>query len=236
MICGVGCVSGSLASGTGPRPPGSLWSVASRQRAHVGERVRFDFAIIDWIGQRLEPAGRVDYVAARFGVERIEVEPDSGGRFQFELEVPSAAGKRVVVDVAAYRRVGRRDRVFAGGDWRRVSAETDAPDELVARDAIELDVYQSEVVLRLDRPLEPFDVESGVLRLKPTDDEVVSVYAGRSGRRGFRMTGPDGDGRFEIRYEPGGQEVRSVGVTPVEFVILDRSGLRHEVSAMIDTP
>ena len=109
-----GCISGSLASSTGPRPPGNHWSVARRQMAHVGEEVHFDFLLQDWQGRFLPPQGLADYCAVTVGYERIEVAPDIHGRFRFSHRFTRVQpGDRVELTTTAFRQRG-------GRDWMRI--------------------------------------------------------------------------------------------------------------------
>ena len=69
-----GCITGSLASDTGPSPPGTFWSDAARQMVHVGEQVRFDFVLQDALRRRVLPMGLADYSVVFVDGKRIETQ------------------------------------------------------------------------------------------------------------------------------------------------------------------
>ena len=66
-LCLTGCISGSLATSTGPNGP-QAWSAASQQDAHVGEEVRFSFILVNpMLDRPMDPYGYVDYCVTSVG-------------------------------------------------------------------------------------------------------------------------------------------------------------------------
>lgn len=233
-----GCVSGSLASNTGPRPEGFAWSTASQQQVHVGETVAFDFVLSDQLGRRVDPTGLADYCMASVGPTQTEAVPDAEGRFRFThtLTAGVTPGDRMVVRVTAYQRRGSRDFVEVRGRWLESESPFDDPDRVVASDAVTLVVYRTEIDLRLPRPADDFDPETGVLRICRRDGVTTAVYLDRPNRPGFSLDGPGLDGYYHVRYRPRGDEVNAAGSTPVTFDISDRAGIPHTAKATLATP
>ncbi len=232
-----GCTVGSLASNTGPRPPGQSWSDARHQMVHVGETVRFDFVLVDHAGRFVHPLGLADYCVMMIGPERKDAKPDLGGHFQFTHrfdDVPT--GSEIEVRASAYRQHGGRDFMKMSGRWLQNDNPFDQPDQKVAGDAILLRVYETSLELILARPADELDMESGVLRVHRTDGAETSVYIDRPHRPGFRIFGPEPDGSYRIRYQPAGSELNPVGTTEVEFVIYDVAGRSYRVASTFATP
>lgn len=232
-----GCISGSLASSTGPRPPGLHWSDAPRQQVHVGETVTFDFVLQDAFGRRVNPTGVADYCLATIGSDQVEAVPDAEGRFQFSrVFADLSPGQSVEARAAAHVQRGRRDYVEVRGRWLRAEGPSDDSDEVTASGAITLIAYQSEIDLRITRPADDLDPETGLLRIRRDDGQTTTVYLDRPHRPGFSLDGPDAAGYYHARYRPAGSEVNPVGTTAVEFVVNDRGGRSHRVEATIETP
>ena len=234
---GGGCVTASLASNTGPRPAGRVWSMAGRQMAHVGEEVKFDFVLTDWAGRWLDPLGIGDYAAAYIGGERIEATPDVNGHFQFGYTLDQVGpGDRIKVKATAFRQRGGRDFMKIRGQWLQSDSPYEEPDQAIASDAIQLAVYQVPIELTLVRPADDLDPENGVLRLRRMNGLTTSVFIDRPGRPGFTITGPEPDGYYRISYQPTGNELNPVGTTEVEFTIYDTLGQPHYAHATLKTP
>jgi len=236
VVSGGGCISGSLATSTGQRPPGFVWSPDKRQAAHVGETVEFDFVLTDWLGRRVDPTGIADYCVAQFDRERIEVELHPNGYFRFARPINFASGTSLKVDMTAYRQLAGRDLIKVGDQWVAGNSPFEQPDRKVASDSVTLDVYQSDIRLRMPSPPDDLDLETGVMRIYRDDGSNTSVYIDRPGRPGFTITGPGPDGFYEINFQPAGHMVNNHGTTKVDFLIHDLAGQRHGLSVTIDTP
>lgn len=232
-----GCIAGSLATTTGLRPAGSRWSIAPRQSAHVGEEVHFDFVLHNGAGSMVSPLGVADYCVASIGSYRVEAVPDDTGHFAFSFRLDRASpGDEITVEVTAYQQRGRRDFVQVGGQWLEAQSPLAELDKPVARASVRLAIYQSKVSLRIARPPDDLDPQTGVLRLIRMDGSATSVYIDRPGRPGFRLAGPGQVGYYEVDYEPSGDEVNVTGVTEFTFTIHDVGGQRHTVLAQLETP
>ena len=231
-----GCVSGSLATSTGPRPDGFAWSPDRTQYAHVGERVSFDFVLTDALGRFVDPVGIVDYCVAKMGSERIEMEIEPSGHFSFARPIKAPPGASLQVEVSAIRQLAGRDQVKVGAEWIRSKSPFEQPDKRIASDAVTLIVYQAQVRLRLASPPTELDPETGVMVIHSDKRGAVSVYIDRPGRPGFRITGPDADSYYTITYDPPGDVLHDHGTTKVVFSVYDLSGQRHEISEVLDTP
>ncbi len=228
---------GSLASNTGPRPPGRLWSDADHQMVHVGETVRFDFVLVDSARRFVHPLGLADYCVMTIGTKRMEAEPDLAGHFRLAHTFDSAApGQDIEVQSRAFRQRGGRDFMKVNGRWVQIANPFDPPDQEVAGDAIMLAVYQTSAELILARPSVGLDLESGVLRILRADGSETTVYIDRPHRPGFTISGPGSDGSYRVRYHPKGSELNPVGTTQVEFVIYDVAGRLYRVSSTLETP
>ena len=232
-----GCITGSLASDTGPAPPGTFWSDAARQMVHVGEQVRFDFVLQDARRRFVSPVGFADYCVAFVGGERIETEMDAYGRFRFSHTFDHAGpGDRIHVEAAAYRQRDNRDFVNVGGQWVQSHSPLNRQDRPVATDAIMFTVYQALIELALAPGASGLKPETGVLRIRRSDGSLTTVYVDRPNRSGFTLTDRGPDGGCRVRYTPKGDELNPTGTTDVEFLIYDTAGNPHHASATLDTP
>jgi len=198
--------------------------------------VKFDFVLTDWLGRRIDPVGTADYCVAYFGDERIEIDLHPGGYFRFTHPIDAEPGSIIDVGVTAYRQLAGRDLIKVGDQWLASNGPFEKPDRKVARDSVTLTVYQCEVHLRLPRPPDDLDPDTGVMRLYRDDGTSTSVYIDRPGRPGFRITGPTPDGSYDVTYRPEAKMLNDHGTTKVDFRIHDLSGQRHDCSAMVDTP
>jgi len=245
-----GCISASLATSTGPRPPQQRWSMASTQLAHVGEQVHFDFVLTDWRGRFVGPTGIADYCVAipsglRTGIggERVETEPDAKGHFRFSYPLDRLrAGDKLKVTATAFQQRDSRDFMKIGGRWLTADSPYAQPDRKVAGDAVQLTIYQTTVDMKIARPADDLDPESGVLRFQCADGgggpgyTGTPVYMDKPGRPGFRIGGPESDGYYRVEYRPTGGQLNPTGTTDVEFTIHDLGGQRHVVSQTLSTP
>ncbi len=233
-----GCVSGSLASDTGPRPAGYAWSQAGRQMVHVGEQVEFDFVLQDWAWSFQAPLGIADYCVVYVGDERIEIGPDIHGHFRFSYafhDLP--AGDAVTIRATPYQTRGSRDFMKIREQWIEGDSPYDQADRAVAfADAIRLLAYRVPVELTIARPANDLDLQSGVLKIRRTDGATTSVFIDKPDRPGFTMSGPEPDGYYRAFYQPRGNELNATGTTDVEFVMYDTLGQRHYASQTLDTP
>lgn len=237
-VWATGCVSGSLASNTGPRPAGFAWSLARRQMVHVGEQVEFDFVLQDWARNFVSPLGVADYCVAFVGGERIETEPDVHGHFRFSYVFADLrAGEQVVVKATPYQTRGSRDYMKVRGRWIAGDSPYDQPDKAVAwADAIRLVAYQVPIELSIARPANDVDPQTGVLKIRRADGSTTSVFIDRPDRPGFTIDGPEPDGYYRVFYQPRDNELNEIGTTDVEFVIYDTLGQRHYAGMTLDTP
>ena len=236
-IASGGCVRGSLASDTGPRPPAWQWSTARRQMVHVGEQVRFDFVLQDAFGRFVHPLGLADYCTVGIGEEHIETTADAAGHFQFMYRFDQERpGDQVDVKATAYRQRGGRDFMKVRSQWLKSDSPYEIADRKVATDSIRFTVYEATIDLTLVKPAHDLEPESGILRIRRTDGATTSVYIDQPGRPGFTLSGPDADQRYRIRYRPKGNELNPTGTTEVDLTIYDRSGNEHDVSISLETP
>ncbi len=232
-----GCVSGSLATNTGPHPPQQRWSPAAKQMAHVGEQVDFDFVLVDAWGRFRSATGAADYCAVQVGDERLELDPDEAGRFRFSHRFDRCQpGERVAVRATAYAQRGRRDFIRVQARWLAADEEAGQADRRVAAAAISMTVYQAAVELSIPRGADEMDFASGVLRIHKVDGRLAAVHVAQDQRRGFVITGPDGQGRYQMQYRPDGDELNPTGTTSYEFVIEDVGGRRHTLAGTLPTP
>ncbi len=228
---------GSLASNTGPPPPGTIWSNASRQWVHLGEEVAFDFVLHDLRGRRVDAVGWADYGVATIQSDRIEVEPDSAGRFQFSYRFDHAEpGEQIDVHLTAYRQRGSRDFMNVQGRWLRSANPGDQPDQKVAADAIQMTLYLAPIELAIEQPPDEFDPNTGVLRFDPSSRKVNSIYVNRPDRPGFTLTRPNAEGFCIVHYQPKGNELNASGETKVHFLVYDVAGNPHDVTRTFKTP
>ena len=239
-----GCVSASLGTNTGPHAPQQRWSVAGKQMAHVGETVQFDFVLTDFWGRFVAPTGLADYCVAipsglrtGIGSERTEAEPDERGHFRFSYALDRARpGEKVPVTATAYQQRGSRDHMKVRGQWLTADSPYAEPDRKVAGDSIQLTIYQTKVEMKIVRPADDLDPESGVLRLQRLDGIGPPVYMDKPGRPGFRLDGPEPNGYYRVEYQPTGEQLNPTGTTEVEFSVYDLGGQRHVVSQTLSTP
>jgi hypothetical protein len=231
-----GCIAGSLATSTGPKPPDYRWSTAWRQAVHVGETVQFDFILKDPWGRRVDPVGVADYCSTDIGRERIDAEPDIHGHFQFSHRFTDVrSGDRIKLETIAFRQRGGRDFMKVRGEWLHSDSPFEESDRRVASDSVILTVYEVPIDLAIPAPVHELEVETGVLTIR-RDGATASVYVDRQGRPGFTLKGPDADRSYHVRYLPAGDEINATGTTDVNFVIYDTGGQRYEAGVVLDTP
>ena len=230
-----GCAS--LASSTGPRSQGSEWSVADLQLAHVGEEVRFDFVLLDWLGKGMSPLGVADYAVVTIGPSTLVTEADVYGHFQFSHRLDDVRpGDRISVEASAFKQRGSRDIIVVAGEVVTADSAYDEPDRRVAGDRLTLEVYQAEVELPLQQGGQPFDPDSGVLRLKTTAGKTTPVFHSTKLRRGYDLVGPDAGGAYSLRYRPLASELSDYGNTDIYFRIFDIAGVPHEAGLTLECP
>jgi len=235
--CGGGCISASLATNTGPRPEGRLWSMARRQQVHVGETVRFDFVLQDGAGRFMDPTGLADYCVVIIGQERIEVTPDIRGHFQFSYTFDQVQpGDTIDVTATALRQKGGRDFMNIRGQWLRSDSPYEEIDRALCADDVRLQIYEAPIQLTLARPADDLNPETGKLKILRNDGATTSVFIDVPGRPGFKIRGPEPDGYYRVSYTPKGDELNPIGTTEVEFTIHDMSGRPHHASATLETP
>jgi len=239
LLCGVcpGCVTGSLATNTGPRAPGERWSTDREQSAHVGEFFQLDFVLKNWMGSLTSPGGVADYCVFLVGNDCQVVEANPSGHFACGFRFDSIPhGDTVNVEAVAYRQQGTRDWVQARGQWVQTSNPGDEPDARVASDSIRMRIYQSEVELTIPRTADDLDPSTGLLRFSSDMDRNVSFGLSRNGSQGFHMDAPDPSGMYLVRFEPPADALQPFGKTRVVFTIKDRAGQTHTIESAVDSP
>ena len=232
-----GCLSGSLATSTGPNGPHG-WCTAKKQQAHVGETVKYSFILVQPFGKRpIAPYGYADYCVATIGQERVECEPDPGGRFRFEHQLVGVnAGDKVKVSATAYRQYSQRDFMKIGETWVRGDSPYDEPDEKFTSDSLTLQIYQVRVEIPVCQEQVPLNFDAGRLELIKSDGTVSSVYLDHPGRGGYSVSGPDDSGCYTVVYLPDGTQLNPAGQTQARFTVDDRAGHPHTAGVMIPTP
>ena len=84
---------------------------------------------------------------------------------------------------------------------------------------------------------QPGQARDMVLRLIRSDGAVSERRVRKSAEeQGLILTGPDGGGRYTVRYTPTWQEVNRVGKTEVELVVSYADGSQNVHKKTIDTP
>ncbi|MCH7925072.1 MAG: hypothetical protein IIC51_06020 [Planctomycetes bacterium] len=246
LICGttagllalsLGCISGSLASSTGPRDPGQRWSDANRQMVVLGEEVQFDFVLQDWKRRLVSPRGVADYCVAYVGAERIECEADVYGHFSFShIFDRYRPGDVVAVRAAAFQQRGSRDYMKIAGQWMHNDSPYELSDRKGASDSITLTVYESPIELAVGTAGTPLDPGTAVLRIRKGSDSAVSILIERPDRPGFSLGGPEKNGSYILRYLPRRDELNTYGRTEIEFTVRDVAGRTFRVQSVIETP
>jgi hypothetical protein len=235
-LSSAGCLSGSLATNTGPRAEGREWSLEAVQQAHVGETVKFDFLVLDSFGRALRSGDVSDYAVLTIGEARYQTETDLYGHYTFTHRFEQGqAGQSVTAQATAYRQRDQRDYMSIAGEWMRYPGADDRDDAPAGSDSVRIELYQAAVELALDAPGAVLSPGAGVLQLLRRDGAKRLVYAASSGRRGFVLTA-NGDGRWLIRYEPTADELDTTGRTAVRFEITDDAGRAHVAEGFVETP
>lgn len=234
---GSGCIKASLASTTGPVHRGQVWSMADEQMVHVGEKVDFEFVVVDRGGTILGPAGGVDYCVAEVADAIVEALPDGTGRFHFshtfEKEQP---GERILVRAAGYEQRRERDLVKIGERWVFTESPQARADRKIASDEIVLETYQRGIRFVVGPLAAEPDIDSGVLTIRCGETERARVYVDRPNRRGFTLHGLDPSGKLRVGYVPTGGQLCSRGVTSLHFQIHDLGGAAYETATLMETP
>ncbi len=237
LAIGGGCATGSLATDTGVSSEG-VWSTAAVHTAHVGEKVGYSFILREPFKEgRLSLWGLADYAALSILDARVEAEPNIESRFEFEHVLPELHGKRTVTVLAeAFKIRGRKDYLELRGRWMMTQDPTDLPDERVAKDAIKLRTYQSEIDYTFDKPIAPLDWSGARLLITRRDGKGSTVFMDRAGRAGFTKNGPDHRGRYRIQYYPKAEQVNKTGTTAAALHVWDVNGQQHTYQFEFDTP
>src|SRR3972149_89691 len=129
------------------------------------------------------------------GGERVEAEPDAKGHFRFSYPLDRVrAGEKLKVTATAFQQRDSRDFMKIGGRWLKADSPYAQPDRKVAGDAVQLTIYQTIVDMKIARPADDLDPESGVLRFQCADGGSGPIYVDKPGRPGFNLGGPDPDG------------------------------------------
>ncbi len=233
----LGCISGSLASSTGPRDPGQRWSDASRQMVACGEEVQFDFVLQDWKRRLVSPRGVADYCVAYVGAVRIECYADVRSHFSFShIFDRYRPGDVVTVRAVASQQRGSRDYMKIAGQWMHNDSPYELPDRKGVSDSITLTVYESPIELAVATTGTPLDPDTAVLRIRKSPDSVASIFVERPNRPGFSLGGPEKNGSYILRYMPRGDELNAFGRTEIEFTVRDVAGQPFQVQSAIETP
>lgn len=193
--------------------------------------------LTDGWGRFVAPTGIDEYGVLYLGFERLESEPSPSGHFRFTHRLDGVrAGSSIAARGAVFQQRGNRDFIKVRGEWLQSSSPYEEPDRLIASDEVTLDVYQVRVSLEIPRPPLDLDIGTGILRIQRDDGTSTTLYVDRPGRPGFTIVGPEPNGRYEITYEPSGDELNRTGTTAVRFSVLDVGGQRHEAQAVLETP
>ena len=235
-----GCLSGSLATNTGPTGPHG-WCTAKDQQAHVGEKVGYSFILKHPFHKRpIAPYGYADYCVATIGRERVECEVDPGGRFRFQHRLTAVSpGEQVKVQATAYRQYGQRDFMKVGDTWLRGDSPYDELDEKFVSDSLTLQIYQARVEVWICQGEMPLDFERGKLELVKSDGGDAGDAGpddDRPGRPGFKVSGPDDAGCYQVVYLPDGTQLNPAGRTEARLSVYDRADHPHTATVMILTP
>ncbi len=199
--------------------------------------MEFDFVLEDVFHRLVSPVGLADYCVAQIGGERIEAAPDEKGHFAFSHRFEAVQpDEKIKVRATAYQQRGERDFMMVRGQWLQADSPYAQPDRKIAGDSLKLAIYRAMVDLRMPRPPDDLDLETGVMRFRRLDGTVAPVYIDRPGRPGFVVTGPEPDGYYRITYAPKAEELNPTGTTEVVFTIHDAAGQPHTVSTELDTP
>lgn len=181
--------------------------------------------------------GLADYCVAMIGNERVEAEPDAKGHFKFSYSLDHGhPGDKFKVTATAFGQRDSRDFMKIGNRWLKADSPFAEPDRIVAGDTVQIAVYQTTVDLKIARPADDLDPESGVLRFQCADGGGGPVYMDKPGRPGFRIGGPGADGYYRVEYYPTGDQLNPTGTTDVEFTIHDLGGQRHVATQTLSTP
>jgi len=231
VAAGCNFSNASLQVESGP-PVDSRGGGVATYSVHVGERVKFTFAL---------HLGAADY--AVFHDETTDTWDDCGppiqGRFEwthaFDLTSDDEAPHRIAV--TAYSQNGRRDAMPFGGKLIEGNSPGDAADFKLARASTVARVYQSIA----DIPISPGavgrpDWHRTRLVIHRDDGSATRVPQAAAQSPGFTVNGPDKQGAFTVRYRPGCDEVNRSGQTDAELLLADESGRVTSIRARFPTP
>jgi hypothetical protein len=240
--CGVligssGCLSGSLATSSGGTD-GGKWSIAKRQRIHVGETVEFSFVLKKTLGNdSIDAHGIADYCAFSIGGNRVEAEIDDTGGFKVEYTFADVEdGGQVEVVASAFSTQDDRDFMQIAGKWLQTESPYNKPDKRVAAASVLLTAYQSVVRFKLPKPEHAYDLGTGKMTFHCEGDRLISVFEHRPPRVGFEISEESADGSRWVAYLPTGDHLNPTGTTDVEFSIYDVAGNRLTFTDTLQTP
>jgi hypothetical protein len=235
LLVATGCQSGNAALLLDSGPPvdqvrrtGGHDSVFA---VHVGERVQMafrsrlgvcDYAMIhDESNDRWEDCG-----------------PPINGFFEwrqtFSNEKGSAGRRRI--KVTGYTIQGRRDAMPVRGALLESAGKDDEADLPWAGITVWVDIYQSELRMRVRLPEGTPDWALSKLTIRRQDGTESRVTIRRAGQPGFEVSGPDAEGVWELTYQPAFDQVNASGHTAAVLSVADERGKTIDFEAEIPTP
>lgn len=226
-------MKGSLATRTGPAGS-DRWSVEKLQHAHVGERVEFQFIVMDAV--RGVPMGNMaDYAVWDIGGTPEVTSTGGDGRFHLSYTFEESATGNVAVRATAYRARGSQDVHAINGQLVELANPNDLPDAQVASDEIALSVYQAAV--RFDVPdRTPEYLWATALLTFQTGDNVSTVRPARPGRPGFAIIHDDTSATTVVTFTPTADLLPTTGSTAVRLLVHDAAGEQQVLEQMVPTP
>lgn len=223
----------SLASNSGPKPPGGEWSAVSEQWVHVGEKVDFSYAVLS--------GGEADYAiieVLQLDTAKVSLVSEAG-RFFFQgltFNEPTPPGKPLIIKATAWRQRGERDFMDMDGKLLTRESPSDAPDALVCSAVMKLHVYQANLTMQVPGSPAGYRWETAKLVFHGEGEALTEIQSERPYRKGFHVEGPDAAGAYVVSYKPTADQIRRTGTTRVVLTVQDGKGKEYNQEMQLPTP
>ena len=164
--------------------------------------------------------------------------PDMGGAYEWPYTFKALPPNGVTtLHIKAYKQKGKRDLMPYNGRIMELEIGNDPKDDVAAEAEMQVQVYQSRVVIPVD-----FGGKEPIWRAARLEMDGQGVRKRRIPHSGvprqgfFNIEGPDSVGRYSVIYEPSIKDIDPTGVTTALLRVPDEDAQFHEFSVELRPP